>query len=422
MPRIVWIEWETVSLKELEPLLHGFHPHYKQLYLLTNWIKDPSGAFTVKKNVIKKGGNPRITGKLLLVPGPGKKGGLLATETLRCQGRFGCHKIDGNCGVKMKLEYYDEDTIKIYFNTRDHGPKYSPIISKLRVANSVKNQIIEKDSVNGSYSTTSIVEYMRISVQNGVQNIPANNSGALPTTKQIQNILYYNRRKDTSNNEIVNLQNFIDDSDSVVYPKQIGQGPLIIILKCRSHTIRQFISSHRESKISGMDTQFANNKYNLPVTVFATQTVDRVTVPAYVGLFDTENYSFFIKKIMEDLLVNEDYDLNNTYLMIDKDEKERQAGVNNNLKIILCEFHAVRIFERKIKEFYKDKEEQLDCLEMIKNIQRSRSENAIKTSATLLQKWANPEFWQYFSDEWLCKNWASTWIDGTSRPGGRLGI
>ena len=76
---------------------------------------------------------------------------------------------------------------------------------------------------------------MWTSIQNEEENIPATNSGALPTTKQIQNILYYNRRKYTSNNVIVNFQNFIDDADGV-------------------------ITSHRESKISGMDFQFANNK------------------------------------------------------------------------------------------------------------------------------------------------------------------
>ena len=108
--------------------------------------------------------------------------------------------------------------------------------------------------------------------------------------------------------------------------------------------------------------------------------------------------------------------------MHDKDDSEFLACKTNNLISLLCEFHAVKLFEEKLPKYFHEHDEQVRCLEIIKSIQRSQDRGQLKkNSATLQNFWKkSPKFWLYFSKEWLGE-WLSTWID-LDRPGQRIGL
>ena len=106
--------------------------------------------------------------------------------------------------------------------------------------------------------------------------------------------------------------------------------------------------------------------------------------------------------------------------MIDKDQAERYGAAENNLQVVLCEFHVVKIFETQLKKFFNEKN-QVEAFQFIKSIQRSANEQQLALNMKKMKKWSPPEFWIYFSAHWLCEDWLHCWID-MRRPGARRGI
>ena len=45
---------------------------------------------------------------------------------------------------------------------------------------------------------------------------------------------------------------------------------------------------------------------------------------------------------------------------------------NNGMKVLLCEFHLVRIWEEKIKFPFENITESVECLKILKTVQRSQ--------------------------------------------------
>lgn len=201
-----WKKLVTVPISELDAILTFTHPSHQQNFLKTNW-RPSSRGFRLLKNVIRtdncKRLNPRISGKISFEKGPNKKGEILATEVKECSHQF-CREEE--CRVKLRLQYLADNCVKISYSSANHGGNYKPDISQLNISHKVRNKIIEND--NGGRGTTAGVEFLRISIINEENKVNPENSAVLPSKKQIENLLHYERGKDPTakiKNEQLNL-------------------------------------------------------------------------------------------------------------------------------------------------------------------------------------------------------------------------
>src|SRR3990167_6351949 len=325
-------EWIVLPIAELDSLLSYSHPQHQELFLQTNWISSNRG-FRLNKNVLKttteKKINPRFVGKILFKSSSSTSGLLLASEVIKCSGAF-CDKF---CQVSLKLKYTEKD-VKISFSTTDHGMNFKPAISRLKLSKQTRNDIIVNDK--GGYGTTPVGEFVTISRQVENLNQTALNSAILPSKKQIANILDYERRKKQSSNEEKNILHFIQKSKSVIYPSKESEeitDPFIIVMKARDYTIQQFVENHRKLNLIGIDSQYVNNKYRLPLTVMVTTNENHNCIPGFIMLSsqsDARSYSKFIRVVTKYLQANCSYTLTG-YCMHDKDDSEFLACKNNNL-------------------------------------------------------------------------------------------
>ena len=354
--------------------------------------------------------------------GEGKKGSWLAAEVIHCNGQF-CQK---SCPVALQL-LYNESHVKINYSTTDHGILFKPDVSKLKLSRKVRTEIFQQETNNSvGYSTTPSAEFLRISHQLQENALAPTNSALLPSKKQIANILQYERGKNVRGNEEEKIKDFINNSNSVIYPKKstFNLEPMIIVMKAREGTIIEFIKNHATRKIFGIDSQYVNNKFRFPLTVMATSNDNHNVVPGFIMLSsrsDAHAYSKFLRVVIKFLKSNFQYELSG-YCMHDKDDAELLACKSNNLQSLLCEFHAVKLFEEKIPKYFSRVEERVDCLLKIKRIQRSSTEENLKQNIIEFQNFCKttPKFWQYFNREWLGQ-WKAAWLD-LNRPGGRQGI
>ena len=72
--------------------------------------------------------------------------------------------------------------------------------------------------------------------------------------KQISNILQYGRGKNSKLNEDGNIETFMKNSSSMIYPSKNKAAiclPMIIILKARQATLNEFVKNHKSKKIIG---------------------------------------------------------------------------------------------------------------------------------------------------------------------------
>ena|SRR3990167_189823 len=75
--------------------------------------------------------------------------------------------------------------------------------------------------------------------------------------------------------------------------------PMIIIFKARQATLND-VKNHKSKKIIGIDSQYVNNKYRLPLTVMTTSNSNHNAIQAFVMLSshsDTHAYSKFIRVV-----------------------------------------------------------------------------------------------------------------------------
>ena len=285
----------------------------------------------------------------------------LAEETIVCSGDFGCIKP---CKVRLKIRHRAISKIVDFFtfaNQQNHGPDYKSVEGKLKLHKFIRKIVVSDKQCGGGkkYGTTPAIEFLKISKNNLEKNLPANPRSILPTIKQIENLLYYERRKEFGSlSEEEKLTKFVQEyQNHVIYPPNLTEfTDMVIIIKFGSVTLEKFVSlTQKPDSVVGMDSQFCNNSHRLPVTILLTQDENLETVPGFIGIFDTaseKNYTTFLSKIKLYLLQEFKYDLK-CYMMIDKCCSERNASLNNGLKVLLCEFHLIRIWEEKIRKHFK---------------------------------------------------------------------
>src|SRR3990167_1841406 len=380
MTEVIWTKLTTINFTELGLVLCGQHNSYPFDWMKVNWVQSRSG-FKLNKSVkMDKTGrrNPRISGSINFYPLPQFKGKYLASEVLECPGGEKCKQP---CGVKLKIQYAkDMKNVDLFFTTTFHGELFLPQL-QIKVPIFIKQVIIQNDKQTaslGKYGTTPTSEFLILSLENAQHQISPVTC-LLPTTKQIENILYYSRRKCTNKNdgETTRLIKFVQECENVIYPpKNFHQfaDPIVIVMKFNKVTMDMFVkSTNCDNSIIGMDSQYCNNSYRCPITILCTQTTEKVTVPGFVGFFSKsteEAYYLFIQNIQKYLKEHHGYKLKGS-AMIDKCAAERAALTRCGFKVLLCEFHIVRIFEATIRKNFKNNTAAVECLRAIKKIQRA---------------------------------------------------
>lgn len=383
----MWTFLANLKMEELDALLTYSHPQYQLPYLMKNWKQSPRG-FRLAKNVTKipncETYNPRISGGINFKANQHKKNGFLATEVIICTGKFNCSKVNGDCKVKIRLQY-TADSVTLSVNSTDHGVNFCPKLNELKLSKLVRLNIKENDG--SGYGTTPYKEFFKISKDIEKNKKNPFNSAILPSKKQVANILHYGRTKGKYKNEIDKLSNFIENSSHVIFSQLEVDKPLIIVLAAREATINEFITQHRKNQIFGIDTQYSNNSYRLPLTVMCGAGEANNTIPTFLCLSefsDTEMYSSFLSSVINFLSENYDYELNG-YIMHDKCDAEFTAAKTHNLISLLCEFHLVKLFEEKLPKYFEDND-RINIFEQIKKIQRADTEVSLSNEIKMLKQ------------------------------------
>ena len=374
--------------------------------------------------------NPRLTGRMDFLNPENRE--LLASEGIICTGEFGCNKDSSkSCQVALKLYYTREKTVKVYVRENNHGVNFKPDAIKIKIPQHIREKIRKNDDDKrkmGNVGTSASEEYLRLSLE-----ISRDNLSFLPTPKEINNILYYHRRRHTKLDEIEWVQKFIDASTSTLYPKSIvdrfdNNKPLVVVMMAGGSTMSEFVRiTKNQPSIIGMDSQYVTNNARLPVTVICAQNEYYNTVPAFVavmGKSDAVHYELVLKKVKKYLLKEYNYELKG-FAMIDKDMAERNALIACGFKVLLCDFHAIKTFNETIPKFFKNKELHLKCFKLVIQIQRSEDlieyEENKENLIDFCKLHKKEKFWDYLRANWLNDTWEDSWIN-MNRPGDRKGL
>ena len=365
--------WKRVKFDEMFDVLAGCHPDYQQPFLKCNWIQDRCGFRMAKGVVANCGGkkNPRISGKMELMITKDFKSKYMASEGLQCNGSTQCTLTNNVCQVRLKLCYLHSREVDIFIKCSDHGPNF--VGGPQKITHATRSHVRAEDDRQrslGRVGVTPFSMYLEFSKEK-----EKNPQIILPSKKEIENILFHHRRGIESD-PLADLDNFIKNSKSVIYPTEMndfpsrcyGVKPSAIILKAREETINEFMKCSTKNNffIWGMDSQYCNNNARLPITILCCQTEARKTIPAFVALTfksDEAHYSIIIQQVLLHLKNYYNFNLSGKlgYIMIDKDAAERNAIKKNNLNFLLCQFHIMRTITNKINKSFKEKESRKEC-------------------------------------------------------------
>jgi hypothetical protein len=421
--RLKFEPFQTLEVVDLPKFLSGTLAGAPS-WTVSDWVVHGEG-FRLNtgvdvENGVKKQMNPRKTGKWeFIIREPFMKK-WVAYEYLRCSGKMDCTlNENGFCSVILKITYTIPSQCVISVSSFNHGINFKPDISKLKLSEKSKTEILLLSKVISPLRLKPIQIYSSLCKNATQNNLPLQNTAILPTLRQVNDLLYYDRKKQKTGNFYMDLDEFITQhkhavifpSEDTNYPSQ-RVGDTVIVLKSRQQAFSQFVSGIKDGAIVGMDAQFANNTARLPLYVVVIQNMTFETVPGFIFLLEkntTNNLSTALRCCINYLRDHYSYEWKSKFC-IDKDNVEQSALSGLGFSYLLCEFHVFRTISRSLAS-NKDKGE---IMKLIKEIARSKDQESLQSSIMTLKQFCSgyhSKFFDKFEKNWLCNRWLTSWTD-----------
>src|SRR3990167_8856818 len=360
-------------------------------------------GFSLHQGVLnEKKNNPRKTGEWLFTYPPTYHFKYVATDYVQCT------SCKNSCTIALKLVYKPDRTVEIKSKTTllQHGSKEH---KELRTEDDIRCQIIKLRD-----STTPPMKPMQIFI-----NLAPIYSNRMPSLSQISEIVKYEDRKAK---RLINLSEFLEHENIIHYEE--NKNYFIIIIKSNPTAFQLFgkiVSDH--TKTVGLAAQYKNNSERFPLWILCTQNEGYRTIPGFVIMSNIGTATILTRAIL--VITNYLKEQGFSYsaiTMIDKDEVERQALVNNGIQVYLCEFHLMKLLKNNFKCFGVNFDV---AVEKFKMIQRSSTLSQMKINATLFKAFCleqgQEKLWKLIKREYLSVEWLSTWCD-FKRIGLRQGL
>ena len=122
---------------------------------------------------------------------------------------MGCSLGENGLCVVIKLTYKLPSKCLVSVSSFNHGLHFIPDLSKLRLSEKSKNEIKALSKVISPLRLKPTQIFSTICVNAEKNNIPATNSALIPSLRQLNDLLYYQRKRERTGNFYEDLDEFI---------------------------------------------------------------------------------------------------------------------------------------------------------------------------------------------------------------------